>query len=440
MSGLERWENEALDIEGRNVFEGKTLKMAHVLLFTILLAVSSFIGWAAWAEINEVTKGDGKIVPSGRTQVIQHLEGGIIAEINVREGDIVNQDQVVMRIENIAAESQLQEKMQRQITLKAEQTRLQAEALGQDVMVMPEVMSEEEEKFFIAEETLFTQRQRNTVLQINILKDQLTQREQELAELKARIGQTKLSIKSGQEEIDILTPLVEEQLTTKLDLIRAQQRQLDLTARLEGMELSIPRTQTTIEEYQQRIAEKRSSIRSEAQDRLNRVNEKLSALVENIKASQDKSVRTLIRSPVRGTVNKILKNTIGGVVRSGEDLIEIVPLEDSLVVEAFIDPAKRASIWPGLPAVIKLSAYDHRIYGGLDAKIIDVSPDTIENKDKGSSFYRVILRTDKARLDEDRPIIPGMVATVDIITGKKTVLSYLVKPFLRAKDNALTEK
>lgn len=432
------WEDELSSTEAREGVAGAS-RVAHIMLVTIVLFFVCFITWAYNATLEEVTRGEGRIIPSSQTQVVQHLEGGILQDLLVREGQIVENNQILMRIENKIAEAELAEKRKRYISLLATAARLRAETTSSDTIDYPQIVLDRAPDVAASEQQLFLRRQEQLEQQIQILKDQKRQKVQELQELLGRTDSLKRQLLIAREEIELIEPLVESGASSRLDLIRARQKIEDLESQIGATQLSVPRTRTAISEADRRIEEKRFSFRAEGQQELNTAVAEANRLEEEITAGVDRVTRTEIRSPVRGTVNKVLLNTIGGVVRPGDDLVEIVPLGDALLVEARIRPADRAQLWPGLPAVVKLSAYDYSIFGGLDAQLIDISADTITD-DQGETFYRIRLRTDQTSLGEDKPIIPGMTASVDILTGEKTVLQYLMKPILKAKQNALRER
>lgn len=432
------WDDELSSTEAREGVAGAS-RVAHIMLITIILFFVCFITWAYNATLEEVTRGEGRIIASSQTQVVQHLEGGILQDLLVREGQIVEKSQVLMRIENKIAEAELAEKRKRYISLLATAARLNAETTGTETIEYPRIVLDQAPDVAASERQLFLRRQEQLEQQIQILVDQKRQKIQELQELLGRTDSLKRQLLIAQEEIELIEPLVESGASSRLDLIRARQKIEDLDSQIGATELSVPRTRTAISEADRRIEEKQFSFRAEAQQDLNTSVAEANQLEEEITAGLDRVTRTEIRSPVRGTVNKVLLNTIGGVVRPGDDLVEIVPLGDALLVEARIRPADRAQLWPGLPAVVKLSAYDYSIFGGLDAQLVDISADTITD-DQGETFYRIRLRTDQTNLGEDKPIIPGMTASVDILTGEKTVLQYLMKPILKAKQNALRER
>ena len=414
---------------------------AHLLLFAIAAFFGVFFAWASWAELDEVTRGEGKVIPSRQVQVVQNLEGGIVAELLVREGAIVERGEVLVRIDDVRAASELRESRQRYLALLGALGRLRAEVEETEIALAPEVLAEAPE---VARNEGALYRARRDALQseLEVLRSQATQREQELAELATRIGQLERSHALAVEELEITEPLAASRVVSKVQLLRLQREVSDLAGELEATRLALPRVETALGEARRRIEERQLSFRAEAQRELNAVQAEAAALHEVIAAETDKVSRTEVRSPVRGTVKQLFVNTVGGVIQPGADLIEIVPLEDNLLVEAKVRPADIAFLHPGQAATVKVTAYDFSIYGGLDAVVEDISADTITD-DKGESFYRVRVRThDNAlhKADEPLPIIPGMTTQVDILTGEKTVLDYLLKPILRARERALRER
>jgi adhesin transport system membrane fusion protein len=414
---------------------------AHLLLLAIAAFFVAFFAWASWAELEEVTRGEGKVIPSRQVQVVQNLEGGIVAEILVREGAIVERGQVLVRIDDVRAASELRESRERHLALLGALGRLRAEVGETDVTFAPEVLAEAPD---VAqnERALYRARQAALQSELDVLKSQALQREQELSELATRLNQLERSHGLALEELKITEPLAASRVVSKVQLLRLQREVSDLAGELEATRLAVPRVEAALREARRRIEERQLGFRADAQRELNAVQAEAAALHEVITAAADRVSRTEVRAPMRGTIKQLFVNTVGGVIQPGADLIEIVPLEDNLLVEAKVRPADIAFLHPGQPAVVKVTAYDFAIYGGLDAVVEDISADSITD-DKGESFYRVRVRThDNAlgKAGEPLPIIPGMTTQVDILTGEKTVLDYLLKPILRAKERALRER
>jgi membrane fusion protein, adhesin transport system len=414
---------------------------AHVLLLVVVAFLVSALAWASWAKLDEVTRGEGKIIPSSQVQVVQNLEGGIVAEILVREGEVVERDQVLVRIDDVRAASHLRESRTRYLALLGALGRLRAEVEETPIAFAPEVLAEAPE---VArnERALYHARKEALHSELEVLRSQATQREQELSELKTGLGQLERSHALAAEELEITEPLAASRVISKVQLLRLRREVNDLVGELETTRLAVPRIEAARREADRRIEERYLGFRAEAQRELNAVQAEAAALQEAMAAETDTVSRTEVRSPVRGTVKQLFVNTVGGVIQPGEDLIEIVPLEDNLLVEARVRPPDIAFLHPGQPAVVKVTAYDFAIYGGLDAVVEDISADTITDE-KGESFYRVRVRTHDSALHEagePLPIIPGMTTQVDILTGEKTVLDYLLGPILRAKERALRER
>lgn len=419
------------------------LSVSQHAFFLVIGAFFVFlIFWANWAVLDEVTRGEGKIIPSSEVQSLQTLDAGIIEEFLVKEGDTVEAGQVLVRLSDIEASSDLGANNARYLGLLASIKRLQAEAEGIESFDFPDEVKEGAPESVAEEMNVFRANRQQLQGQIDILKSQMRQREQELTELNTRIGDLHGVMRLMQDERDVIAPLVARGSAPQLELLQLDRGLKEKRSELNSAQSSLPRVRSAIAEARARIADVRSSAEAKAQEELavklvemNEIKQRLSALTE-------RKTRTEIKSPVNGTVQDITVNTVGGVIRPGEDLVRIVPKDDQLIVEAQIRPSDRAFIYPGQEAVVKITAYDFSIYGGLKAEVLDISADSITN-DKGESFYRVRLRTFESELrrkGEVLPIIPGMVAQVDILTGEKTVMQYLMKPFIKTLSNAMKER
>jgi adhesin transport system membrane fusion protein len=416
-------------------------RFTHLLLFVVAAFFASFVAWASWARLEEVTRGDGRVIPSSYVQVVQNLEGGIVAAILVREGEVVDQGQILVRIDDVRAQSDLRETRQRHLALVGAIARLRAEIDGLGLAFPDEVHAEAPE---VArnEQALFEARRMSLESNLAILGQQAEQRDRELEELEARLQHAERSHQLALEEWEITEPLAASHVVPKLDLLRLERQINDLEGELDTTRLAIARVEAARREAYQRIDEQQLSFRAEAQRELNTVQAEADALAAAMAAESDRLKRTDVRSPVRGTVKQLLVTTVGGVVQPGADLVEIVPLDDTLLVEARIRPADIAFVRPGQSATVKVTAYDFSIYGGLKGEVEDISADTIADE-RGERFFRVRVRTADNVLrkgDEALPIIPGMTTQVDVLTGEKTVMDYLLKPILKAKQQALRER
>lgn len=415
--------------------------LSHALLLAVVAFFVVFLLWANWAHLDEVTRGEGRVIPSRQVQIIQNLEGGILAELFVKEGQVVEEGQILLRIDNIRAESDYREKRARYLALLAGIARLQAEIEDSKLVFPPEVLAEARE---VAEKEmmLFTSRQENLDKEIQILRTQAQQREFELKELETKLAQYERSLELAREELRLAEPAARRGDVAQSVFIKLQREVNDLRGAVESTRASIVRVRAAIREANQKVERAYSNFRSQAQEELTQKAAELAGIREIVLAGADRVRRTEVRAPLRGTIKQIKINTIGGVVQPGQDILEIVPLEDTLLLEVHIRPSDIAFIRPGLPATIKITAYDYSIYGGLKGEVEDISADTITNE-RGESFYRVRVRTHKNHLgSEEHPlvIIPGMTAEIDVLTGRKTVLQYLMKPLIKAKDRALTER
>jgi adhesin transport system membrane fusion protein len=416
-------------------------RFAHLLLAAIMAFFILFFAWASFATLDEVTRGEGRVIPSSQVQIVQNLEGGIVAELRVREGEIVEPGDILLRINNVKAASEFKGARERYFALLGSLARLKAEINETGIEFPNEVMTEAR-RVAIDETALFNARQAALEAELEILRNQASQRNQELAELESRLEQIPRSANLAADELDITEPLVAKRVVSKVELLRLQRQVNDLNGELENARLSLPRVKLARREAHRRIEERILNFRAEAQRELNTVQTEASALVELVAADADRVHRTDVRSPVRGTIKRLLINTVGGVVQPGQVLVEIVPLEDTLLIEAQIRPAVIAFLRPDQAAVVKITAYDYSIYGGLDAEVVNISADTITD-DRGESFFRVRVRTRDnilKKAGEALPIIPGMTTQVDVLTGRKTVMDYLMKPILRVRDQALRER
>lgn len=419
----------------------KTPQGGRILLWGVFAFFVCALVWANFTALEEVTVGQGKVIPSSQVQVIQNLEGGILKEVNIRVGQAVSQGQLLMTIENTEALSSLRERQVESVNLTARAIRLKAEANG-IAPVFPDDIRTDYPELINRELGLYRNRQESLRANSAIFEQQVAQRQQEIVEQEAKLRNFKDSYDLANEELRLTRPAFEQGAVSRVELLQLERQVNQLQGDLQATRLAIPRARSALEEARKKLDESSAKFRSEAQEQLTETQSQLDQLKESSVTLEDKVDRTLVRSPVKGIVKQIQINTVGGVIKPGMSLMEIVPVEDSLLIEAKIRPEDIGFITPHLPAVVKLSAYDFSIYGGLDAKVENISADTIVDEE-GNSFYIVRVRTDKSYLGpESAPltIIPGMQSSVDIITGKKTVLDYLLKPIFKAQQNAMRER
>jgi len=416
--------------------------LAWLILVIIFVIVFAGLYWAQQAVLEEVTTGLGRVIPSSQMQVVQTLEGGIVAEILIAEGDTVEKNQIIMQIDDTGFASRLGEIRQRRWARKAEVARLEAEASGADKLTLdPELLSQAPQSV-VSEQQSFRARRTKLSDEISVLKQQLIQRQSELSELRTNESKLKATQKPLLRELALTTELYEKDVIPEVELLRLRRQAIELNGDIEIIQASIPRLKASILEAENRVNTANATFRAQALERLSVARAELAVVEESIKAAQDRVIRTSLKAPVRGIVNKLNVTTIGAVVQPGNNVVEIVPLGDTLLIEAQIRPQDVAFITKGQSASVKLTAYDYSTYGALDGRVERISADTITDE-RSETFYRVIIRTKSTNLlkgSEKLPIIPGMVATVDILTGSKTVLEYLLKPVKRVRDEAFRER
>jgi len=419
----------------------KAPKGGRIILWSIFLFVMAAIVWAHYTSIDEVTVGEGTVVPSSQVQVIQNLEGGILKAISVRAGQAVEEGQLLMTIENTEAVSSLREQQVERMNLMARASRLAAEASGREP-VFSQSMRQEYPEIVNREEDLYQNRQDSLRANQAVFQQQIAQREQEIVEQRAQLENFQSTYELASQELSLTRPAFERGAVSRVELLQLERQVNQLQGDLQASRLAIPRAQSALEEARTKLAESSAKFRADAQEQLTEVRGQLDQLRESSVSLEDKVDRTLVRSPVKGIVKQVQINTVGGVIKPGMSLMEIVPVDDSLLIEAKVRPEDVGFIKPDLPAMVKLTAYDFSIYGGLEAQVENISADTILDEE-GNSYYLVKVRTNRNYLGtESSPlsIIPGMQSSVDIITGKKTVLDYLLKPIFKAQQNALRER
>ncbi len=413
----------------------------HAVLFIVVGILTFFIVWANIATLDEVTRGEGKIIPSSRVKKIQGVDKGQVEEILVREGQRVKQGDPLIRISAIEAQSEYQSNFNRVLGIKATIARLKAEAEGSDTVEFPEDVIANAPENVVEERKAFESNRRSLEGQVEVLDQQLSQREQQVREIQTKINDVRSVINLSRQEKQMIEPLVEKGAAPKIELIQLERGIKQTQQELNSLTTSLPRAKLAVEEARAKIKERQKELQARAQANLSEKLIELNALEDNLDAFKDRESRTTLSSPVDGIIQSINEN-LGGVVEPGELLIEVVPVDDNLLVEAQIKPSDIAFLHPGQKAKIKITSYDFSIYGGLDGELIDISADSITDR-QGNTFYRITLQTEQSGLmrnGENLPIIPGMVASVDILTGKKTVMEYIMKPFIKTVDKAMNER
>ncbi|SEL47293.1 HlyD family type I secretion periplasmic adaptor subunit [Halomonas daqiaonensis] len=412
---------------------------ARAFLYVAVLAIVGLITWSWFAAIAEVTRGTGRVVPSSQLQRVQTYDGGVVQEILVREGQIVEQGEVLMRIDPTRYAATFRENRVQAYALEAKAERLRAlvtdtpfspsEELRADA---PDIVAQEREVYESYREELREQQQ--------VLEDRIRQREEELNEAVARRNTAQRNANMISRELNLTRPLLNSGAVSEVEVLRLERQLSQALGERNQADAAVARLQAAVEEARNQLSELGAERRSDWRDDLSQTLGDLSALDESGEGLQDRVRLAEIRSPVDGVVQRLGINTIGGVAQQGQEVVDIVPTDDKLMVEARIAPQDIAFLHPGQPATIKLTAYDYAIYGGLEAELEHISADTITD-DEGNTFYLVRVRTvDKKQIDDDIQVIPGMTAQVDIITGKRTVMQYLLKPVLRAWNNSMGER
>ena len=422
------------------VLQRSPSKISRVLKIW-LLTVFLFILWASFAEIDEITRGNGKVIPYGQNQIIQNLEGGIIESILVEEGKMVEKGQVILKIKNAKSLSTSSTNEMKYKELKAKQLRLQAEAYQRPFKTIQTDDEELQAQIGLAKK-LYDSNRIEVIAKDNSIVQQIEQKKQEYKEAQANIHSLTKSLEFVTEEIGMTAPMVREGVKSKVDFLKLKREANDIENKIEAAKLSLPRLQSAIQEYREKRVEAKQLFINKAKKELNEVTAELKRLEAQQIALTDQVERTMVRSPVTGIVQKLFVHTVGGVVKPGADLVEIVPTNKNLYLEVKIKPSDIAFIHPGAEAKIKVSAYDYAIHGGLVGHVVNISPDTITDK-KENTFYLIHIKTDKNYLGtKEHPlnIIPGMTVSVDIVTGKKTVMQYILKPILKSKQYVFSER
>lgn len=421
--------------------EKPTVK-SQMVVWVIMLVAVWLIVWSNFAELDKIVRGEGKVVPSSQIQIIQNLEGGIIEELFIRSGDKVTKGQVLIKLDNTQFASSFDESELREAELTAKAQRLAAEAFNTPFVISKEVITDPLiQALYDREHQLYLGRQKQLLTTDNILVEQLEQKKLELQDAYSQQKQLTRSLNLLKKEVGFMKPLVKQGIASQVDLLKLEREENEALSKLKGVQFSIPRIKSAISEARSKRDDAKETFANDAQEQMNQVLAEKEQLIKSKAALQDRVDRTDIKSPVNGTIKQMFVNTIGGVVQPGSDIVEIVPDDDSLVLETKILPADIGFIYPGLKAKVKFTAYDFAIYGGLEGSVVRISADTITDEE-GNSFYIARIKTDRNHLGtKDKPLylLPGMTSSVDIIVGKHTVLDYLLKPIIKAKDTALRE-
>ncbi|SCB27869.1 HlyD family type I secretion periplasmic adaptor subunit [Rhizobium hainanense] len=418
---------------------------ARLILGLCALMIVAFVAWAAFADIDEIARGEGKVIPVSKTQIVQSSEPGIVQQINVNLGQIVHKGDILVQLDNTTTASTLGESVAKARTLGAKVERLALEEAGAfdaqfvcpaDILATAKNVCDNEEKLFEADRASYKNK-------LDVLDQRLKQHQNELDEAHANIDRLTQNIAGAQKQYDLLKPLGEKKLVAQTEVLKVQRDLVDLQGQLKVYVESLDRLQAAVKEATLQTTDLGLQLRQQALTDKGQALSELSVVDETIRGASDRVKHTDIRSPVDGIVNTLEVNTIGAYVDAGKVIAGVVPTADTLLIEAKISPRDVAFVRIDQPAVIKISAYDFSIFGALDGKVVNVSADSLVEKDKNETYYLVRIKTDKSALERDGkqyPIIPGMVASAEIMTGRKTILTYLMKPINKARSEALTER
>lgn len=411
--------------------QGATLKWLAVVL-------GAFMLWAGFFTLDKVTRGNGRVLPSVQNQIVQHLEGGIVQQILVHEGQRVRKGQVLMRLANVTTGAEFATSQTDVIAKKITLARMDAEISGASSFVVPEELAKAVPDIAHGEEALFNSRRAQRSQQAGIISEQARGRRAEVASLYARSANLRTEERLMMQQLDKLERAFQQDAISEREVLDKRQALASLRTRMADVQMQIPQSSAQISEAEARRGEVWTRDMEDTKTKAAVLRLELAKADEQYSAARDKTNREEIRAPMDGVVNKLFVQTVGGVIRTGEPIAEIVPVDRLVMVEAHVAPRDRGNIWPGLPATIKISAYDSAVYGGLDGKVLDISPDVVQDP-KGESYYRVRLRADTASFGAGKPVIPGMTAEVNIRSGSQTILDYILGPLIRIKDGALRE-
>ncbi|PYB69770.1 MULTISPECIES: HlyD family type I secretion periplasmic adaptor subunit [Rhizobium] len=418
---------------------------ARTIVSLVALLIVVFLAWAAFAEIDELARGEGKVIPVSKTQIVQSSEAGIVQTIAVQLGQVVRKGELIVQLNNTTTESSLGEANAKARALGAKVARLALEEAGKyDVdFVCPEDVKAVASKVCDNEESLFAANKASYLNKLGVLQERVRQRENELSEAQANIVRLQQNIEAATRQYDLMSPLAKKGLVAQTQLLTVERELTDQRGQVDVYTESLERLRGAVEEAKLQVDELALQLRQQALTEKAQTLAELSVIDETIRGASDRVDRTDIRSPVDGIVNTLEVNTIGAYVDPGTVIAGIVPTADVLLIEAKISPRDVAFIRRGQKAIVKVTAYDFSIFGGLEGEVTNISADSIVEKEKGETFYLVQVKTDQSELKRNGksyPIIPGMVASVEIMTGRKTILSYLMKPINKAQSVALTER
>lgn len=414
---------------------------SNLMLASVSSLVVILLAWMSFSSIDEITHGEGQVVPTSEIQIVQSLEGGVLKELLATEGQSVKKGDVLMKISDVASASEAEGTEAKQSSLAIKKARLEAEANGKE-FIIPDDLAKAARDIARNEQSLYLSRQKELESAKNILNDKIARANAQISELNARVTRLSQSRKLTEQELAITSKMVEQRAVPKLDEIRLSRELNDITGQINEAAEEKQGLQFELGAAQKEREDQDNKFRSQALGELNEVQTQLSQLSSSLTAIGDRVDRSELRSPVDGVVNKVSLKTIGGVVEPAMKLVEVVPVDDKLKIIARVSPSEIAFLRPGQKVKVKVSAYDPQRYGALDGELVRIGANSVSDRE-GKVSFEIEVRTDKNHLGDDAhplPITPGMVAQTEIITGKRSILEYLLKPVFRARDRAFTER
>lgn len=406
------------------------------LIAVAAVGMAVLLVWAALAPVSEVTRGMGKVIPSSKAQLVQPAEPAVVSEILVRAGQSVKKGQLLVRLDDAQSSSELGQLKTQTERLRARSERLASEASGGEIGCEAGTLCAEEKR--LAEVRRATARSRESALAAAV-----EQRRRDLSEGQATVASLEGSVKLAREQVNMLQPLAAKGIIPQTELITAQRDLVDSQGRLSAARQGVARAQAAVRQAQTDLQSARLDFRQQALAEQSEVNTQIAVNQQTIRGAEARQQRNELRAPADGIVNDVQVTTVGGFVNAGEKIMQVVPVGDKLLVEARVSPSDIAFIKVGDPAIVKVTAYDFSVFGGLKGQVRNVSADSIYDDVEREAYYLVLVETDKSfieRRGQKLPIVPGMVCDVEIVTGAKSVLAYLMKPVAKAFDEALTER
>jgi len=411
-----------------------------LIVIPIMLLFTLFLTWATFSELDEMVKGTGKVVPSGKTKVIQHLEGGIVSNILVHEGDEVKKGDIIYELSQSFFTADSKAKEVQLYALQASSIRILSEINLDESIEFSEELTNAIPDIALNEKQIFEVDTRTNKQKIQISEDQLKQKVLKFKELESKEYDLNLELKLARENMKILDKMYKKKVVSKQKYLKEMQIKQSLVTKISNIRNTLPIVQQEINEALGKVKTVKSEIKSKLLKEYSKVQVEINSLEQKAKASRDRSSRRAILSPVDGTVQKLYFYTVGGIIKAGDKVAEVTPKNDSLIIEAKIKTSDRALVWSGQDVKIAITAYDTSKYGLLEGKVLFISADSQTEQNTQASFYLVRVMANKQEFAPELPILPGMVANINILTGKKTIMQYIIKPLKDISRNSLTEK